>query len=660
MKKIIMLSIIVASSLYSDEPKKLEPVTITAQKIEESTQDVPITMSIFDEASVEDKNLVDLQDMSYFVPNFYLFGAGDTGAFSPTIRGVSAIIQTGSSAVGLYVDGVATTNSFGFNSFLNDVERVEVLRGPQGTLYGKNTEVGVINIVTKKPDNNFAGKAILGYGEDNRQNLGINLRTPLIKDKLFLGLSGQYYAKNGMMKSDLTKKRVDDRKKYFGKLYLRAIPNDMLELSLISSFLKHDDGSQRVNRIGVLDYNKFYGNAKEYLRDTDETHSFKIKYLGFDLFDIESITSYKKYYSKYLSDQDGSLKTMRHATVQRPFTSISEELKLNGEVENLKWLFGLSLGWDKDETNYKIHSENPKNRGEIHRAITTKGYGVFTHINYSLTDKLNFIGGIRYDMDKKEFTDYNLQQKRNFNSKNVSPKIAFNYKWNENFSTFLSVAKGYRNGGFNINAKKEDPITYKSENIWNYEIGSKSLLLDGKLLLNSNIFYMDLNNKQEMIFGDDYFRQSYITNATSGSSYGVEIDANYQMSNNLNLFATFGYNEAKFDNFKDSLGNYNNKNIPFAPKYNYSLGAKYRGLGGFYASAIARGYGKMYLDNSNKYAQNSYTLVDTKIGYEWNDFDIYLYANNLFDTNYDYKGYAGSFVFLNPQREVGVKFIYRF
>lgn len=660
MKKIAMLSAIAALSLYSNEVKNLKPIVITAQKVEESVQDVPITMSIFDDVGIEDKNMVDLQDMSYFVPNLYLFGAGDTGAFSPTLRGVSAIIQTGSSAVGLYVDGVATTNSFGFNSFLNDVERVEVLRGPQGTLYGKNTEVGVINIVTKKPDNNFGGKAILGYGEDNRQNIGINLRAPLIKDKLFLGLSGQYYAKNGMMRSDLTKKRVDDRKKYFGKLYLRATPNDMLELSLISSFLEHDDGSQRVNRIGVLDYNTFYGNAKEYLKDTDQTHSFKIKYYGFDLFDVESITSYKKYHSKYLSDQDGTLETMRHAVVRRPFKSISEELKLNGEIEDIKWLFGLSLSQDKDETNYKILSKNPKVAGETRRETTTKSYGVFTHINYPLTDKLNFIGGIRYDMDKNEFVDYNLQQKRNFNSKNISPKIAFNYKWNKDFTTFLSIAKGYKNGGFNMRAKKEDPIAYKSENIWNYEMGLKSLLLDGKLLLNSNIFYMDLDDKQEMIFGDDYFRQSYITNATSGSSYGIEIDAKYQISNSFNLFATFGYNEAKFDNFKDSLGNYSNKYIPFAPKYNYSLGLNFKDFGGFYASAIARGYGKMYLDNLNKYTQNSYTLVDTKIGYEWDNFDIYLYANNIFDTNYDYKGYAGRFVFLNPQREVGVKFIYRF
>ncbi len=152
----------------------------------------------------------------------------------------------------------------------------------------------------------------------------------------------------------------------------------------------------------------------------------------------------------------------------------------------------------------------------------------------------------------------------------------------------------------------------------------------------------------------------YISNAASAGSLGFEIEANYALTSNFNIFASFGYNETKFDEFQDAAGSYKDRYNPFAPRYTYSLGGTFRGFGGFYASASLAGYGTMYLDDSNTASQDAYSIVNAKVGYEWEHFDLYVYADNLLDKNYDTRGYFGNYVMINPKRETGLRLNWRF
>ena len=163
-----------------------------------------MSLTVFNDNYVEDLKIESVKDLADFVPNLMIFDNGQPGANSPSMRGVHASVESSTVSTGLYVNGVPTLIASGFDEEMYDIERVEVLRGPQGTLYGKNTEAGVINIITKLPDNEFRGKISGEIGEDNKRQAVMNLSGPIIKDNFYLGVAGRYYEKDGYITHAVT------------------------------------------------------------------------------------------------------------------------------------------------------------------------------------------------------------------------------------------------------------------------------------------------------------------------------------------------------------------------------------------------------------------------------------------------------------------------
>ncbi|PIE74247.1 MAG: hypothetical protein CSA19_00725 [Deltaproteobacteria bacterium] len=289
--------------------------------------------------------------------------------------------------------------------------------------------------------------------------------------------------------------------------------------------------------------------------------------------------------------------------------------------------------------------------------ITEENLGLFAHLNYAFTDRLNLIGGIRYDKDDVSLNKNSFGLKGDKSFSNISPKIALEYKLTPSVMTYATIAKGYKSGGYYALPTGIYPNTYDNETLWSYEGGVKSELLDKKLLLNASIFYIDMKDKQIMTAPDPM--TTYISNAASVTSYGFELDGSYKITRNFDIFASFGYNKATFDEFEDMTGNYKDNSMPNAPEYSYSLGGIFRGFGGFYTSADIRGYAKSYSDSANTLCNKAYTLVNAKVGYEWDKFDLYLYAENLFDEKHDIMIQATN-IRLSPPREIGIKLTYRF
>lgn len=150
-------------------------ITVTAQKQEENLKDVPVSMTVMNGFDLEDRNIDGIWDLADHVPGLMNFDTGMSDIFSqPSMRGITAPTSTFNTSVGLYIDGVPVLAGPGYTAGLLDIERVEVLRGPQGTLYGKNTEAGAINIISRQPDNDFRGKVGLEYGEDNKKLVSVS------------------------------------------------------------------------------------------------------------------------------------------------------------------------------------------------------------------------------------------------------------------------------------------------------------------------------------------------------------------------------------------------------------------------------------------------------------------------------------------------------
>lgn len=238
----LLISFLLAGGAYARDEKTLDKIVVTAQKIEENAQEVPVSMTIFDELSIEDKKIESVQDIASHTSNFLVLDKGNN-YYSPSIRGISqALGYSLSNPLSIMIDGIPIASSLGFNETLMDIERIEVLKGPQSTLYGKETQVGVVNVITKKPGNNGNIWLKGDLGSDDKRQLLFSASGPIIKDRLFLGLSAKHYEKDGFIKNTTLGRYTNYKEHDYGRLNLRFTPNKNLEASLIASRLKLNNG----------------------------------------------------------------------------------------------------------------------------------------------------------------------------------------------------------------------------------------------------------------------------------------------------------------------------------------------------------------------------------------------------------------------------------
>ena len=651
-------SLFLVNTMCAKDIKKLDTVTVTAQKTKENVQEVPIAMSVFDEFDMEDKRIKSIKDIAPYTSSLMFFDDANGASFSPTIRGLKTDSGADSSSLAMYIDGVPMLGSIGFNAVFMDIERIEVLKGPQGTLYGKGAEAGVINIITKKPDNETRGKIATEFGSDNKKEYSFNISGPIVKDKFYIGFSSKHYEKDGMIKNTYKGGQTDDRKYNYGKINLRYTPTDSLDISLISQLLQGDDGGVSWNPISAT--SRQNPSTVGISEPKTLMNAFRVEY-DYNNYKFESITTYKEIEQRALRDFDFTSNDVYHMRQNNDRENLSQEFRLSTKYNKFNWLMGLNADKDKVEMDAGVRSIYPS-FSSVHKSdYEADSYGIFAHGEYLLTNNLCLLGGLRYDKNNIDYKEKGATDTVNNSFSEVSPKIGLEYKLDKNSMIYTTIAKGYKSGGIYTYAAQGYPKAYDKETLWAYEIGSKNSFLDNRVILNAAIYYMDVDNMQVTAYTSATGSGEYKSNAAKATSKGFEFDLNYKASNNLKLFTSFGYNKTKFDNYKDERGDYSGNTNHMAPKYNYTIGALYRTDQGFYASTNVSGYGDMWLNRENDFKRDAFNLVNTKVGYESQNYDIYLYADNLFDKEYDSKGiYNGSYVIYSEPREIGIQLTYRF
>lgn len=634
-------------------PCSLESITVTAQKSEENRQDVPISMSIFDTYSIEDKNIKSIEDIASFTPNLMLYDNGGRGSLSPTMRGLNTETGSFSSSVGMFVDGVPVFNTSGFDVTLMDIERIEVLKGPQGTLYGKGTEAGVINVITKKPGNETKGKIAVELGSDNKREYALNIRGAVVKDKLYAGVSGKHYEKDGFLRNLNLGGHSDDREHNFGKIYLRYTPTDTFDISLISSLLKHNDGGMTW---GLENAPRENQNNDEHIKTETCLNALKIEYKK-NAYKFESVTTQKRIKDTAYLDYDYTPDINHHIQIDSQFKNMSQELRLSRNKDRFNWLLGVNLDRDENTIDYDMYMYG--NKYPTYADLEGDAIGTFVHAEYDITGKLSIASGLRYDTNTIRYEDEGKKIDLESTYSEISPKLAFTYRLNDRSMIYTTVAKGYRPGGFYAYSPDGYSKKYDKETLWSYEIGSKNSFLNNRFMFNSALYYMKIDDMQVMnnIVNSPY---SYKSNAAEAVSKGLECELNYLLNKNLEFFLAFGYNDTTFDKYADGAGDYAGNTNPYAPKYNFNMGAQYSNLSGYYARIDINGFGKIYLDKENTHRRDAYSPVNVKIGYEADRYEIYLYGSNVFDTEYDSIGSSNKYTIYSPPGEFGIQLAYRF
>jgi iron complex outermembrane receptor protein len=647
---------------------ELQTMTVTAQKQEENLQDIPMSISVYNGLSIEDMRIESVKDVADFTPNLMLFDNGQPGQNSPTMRGINATVDSFTVSTGLYVDGVPILMGSGFDTEMYDIERIEVLRGPQGTLYGKNTEAGAINVITKLPDNEFRGRVSGEIGEDNKRQGVVSLSGPVLQDKLFFSVSGRYYEKDGLITHADTGETTDDRRRWSGKAHLRWTPTDDLDISFIASLFQYDDEAININ-LTEMGYNAFGFSAPGYRQvssNIDGRHeskntsqALKITYDITDILSLTSVTAHRVWNDVLNQDFDFTPYTIGHTDKDGEYGIFSDELRLNISTDHFIWLVGLYYDNDRIEEFIDTISDYPEMQYTYDREINSDTYAAFTHISYSLSDKIRLLGGLRYEKSDYEFDEITTGHQVNESWDAITPKIAVEYHFTPSIMAYANVSEGYRSGGFNAYTQDPQYYSYDAETLWSYELGFKSSFLDNRAILNGAVFYMDISDMQVSEAVD--YLEGYTTNAAEATSMGAELEITARVLEGLTLTAGFGYTDIEFDSFEDALGDYEGNKAPYAPDYTFNLGAQYRHRSGFYARADMAGYGEMYFDKDNMFSRDPYEIINARIGYEAGKFDIYLYAENLFDEEYDSEGYYGGYyVVYSEPREVGLQLVCRF
>ena len=665
--------LLLAVPLWAEEAEdkavtKMESITVTANKMEEDVQEVPQSITVMDEAFLVEKGITDVPDVIREIPNMVVQENLEGNPVS--FRGLNASTFTYNNPVVIYIDGVPVINQYGFDASLANVERVEVLRGPQGTLYGKDAIGGVINIVTKEPENEWHGMVGAEYGSYNTMQGIFNLNGSVIKDTLFMGINGKYEQDDGWI--DNTHSGLDsdgnesDQQQFSG--YLLYTPTDRFIAKLTISMANQSDSW--VNGYALpagSDFSDFNRDDAEEVDfdvptkvDIDSfSQSLHLSY-AFDAVTLTSTTTHKKQDMEGDYDVDYQADTIYDGLRQFNYNetdAYTQELRVSSNnASGVRWIAGLYLDSEDHEQNplgmqYPSYDSSGAFYGNFdykaESEIDSTTYAAFGQAMVPLGERFELTLGSRYQhIDKEIDVDIYVLPVGTTGAPTSSfsgdkdwdaflPKAALSYALGDNWHTYVSYSQGYMPGGFNPFASSgtTEDNSFEPQKSANYEIGIKGDV--NRLRLAATLFYMDIEDIQ--IYKADGVNL-YTDNAESAHSQGVELELAYQLTDTIELTGSLGLIEAKYDSYDAGNGiSFDGKDIENTPSYTATAGISYRHPGGLYGRVDMRASGETsYFDDANDgfVEDDAYALIDAKIGYLIGGWDFYVYGKNLTDEEY--------------------------
>lgn len=680
----------------AEKGKQLDEVVVSSDKIETRLQQTPVAISSLSAQKLNDYRAWNIADLTALVPSLIVMEHGNsTGSNFFNIRGTMGF--TNEQSVATYVDGVYQFDFYSAPINFNNIERIEILRGPQGTLYGRNAFSGVVNIFTKKPTNTWHGYATVDLGNYGQQRYSLGLNVPIVKDKLFLNVSGQYNGRGSVYSNPtLHTQHFDGRKDVNVNGNLKYLPNDKWQIT-VNAKTEHDNdkGAYPWAASDSAARNHPYqafGNWPNIEKRTNTNISATVNYFG-KYFNFTSITSAVNYHiwipGRFDYDfTSANLISGSNATKSREFT---QELRLSSPAtaNKWKWTVGSYLFTERIKTNtntyydedYALLDPSAPYATLTYSERKSRGVAFFGQAAYSLTPKLDIILGTRYDTEKKEQTQINDYEKNNVvtaltgleSDKKTfhafTPKITLSYKLADNTLVYASYAKGFRVGGFNIGTTAVNNRFYNPEKSDNYEVAIKNDFFQNKLKLNVTTFYLQQKDQQ---VGTSTDGVNYLMlNVGNMNNLGVETEVSALPVKNLSLEWNAAWSDAKYAKLDlydytsastvDYKGNHPINNPGFssmlAAQYNFPIASSRQEISLFVRGEY-RYIGKYYLDFLNAENQPGYGLFNARAGITAKNYEIALWGRNINDARYISWGY-GSYILGSP-RMYGITFTGKF
>lgn len=742
-------------ALASDGPA-IEEILVTSRKRAESLQEVPLAVTAFTELAIDRKNVNRPADFIGLTSNISMVDSVNVGEGRVNIRGIQGPFDT-EQPFALVIDGVLSANPNSLNQDLVDIQQIEVVKGPQGALYGRNSIGGAITITTKRPTDEVEGKLQVGYGNGSEvKAIGV-ISGPLAGEKIVGRLVASHKERDGHFHNDFLNTNVDHYQEQMVQGRIIATLSDTVELDLRgrASRIKAGAGYFHTQVDGAILGAMGLPQYAAYAFDTDDVSqpwrsnidafnqqerldfSAKLDWeTGYGT--LTAIASYAKQDEYFFADAPFNPMIFDPATffsldpiplfgfsrfaadgaqlTTREQEDKSFEIKFASPSENrLRWIVGAYAAdinrlsgqttvLDQGPGVVVVETlvTDPNSPSPTNTMLLgdndNKAYAVFGQAEFDVTDRLEVAVALRWDKEKRKNTNLvpnilspasviqgnptpltqypGLVRKTSFDD--LQPKMTVRYTFAEDNSVYASYGEGFRSGGYNAAGSGDlvravdNPASvltddFGSEKSEAWEVGLKTLTLDGRLAVNAALFYTDVTNAHDFKFFPVSLTRA-ISILDKVRNKGVEVDATFQATEDLSMYASFGYIDAEIRDSSEDVNAIGNK-VPETPEYQFALGVEYvvpiADTMDLVFNADYQRVGETWFDSLNTPGtqRSPYDLVNGRIAVEGETWTVALWGNNIFDEKYP----AGTTVvsFLNypyraPPRTYGVDLTYRF
>lgn len=657
-------------------PVDLNEIVISAPKLStKSLLEAPISATAVARKTLQDAGMYTVKDAAMYAPNSFITEFSARAISTPRFRGIGG--SPTNPGVTTYMDGVPQFNGNSSSIMLIDVEQIDMVRGPVGALYGRNTAGGLINITSRRPTlQGWQGELQTMIGNYNLQDYRGRVSGALIEDVLGFSFMGGYNQRDGYTKNTVNGQPIDNRGSWFGKTQFLWTPTKQLEVRLIIAGETARDGDYALNDVAQLratprqsarDFGGF--TKRDVLMPT-----LQVVWHG-DSFDFTSTTGLVWWKTQDVTDLD-------YSTFNFPFSNGTFLLR-NNRQQQTTWTqeFRFSnpknvpitlsdsafLTWQAgafffDQTYQQTTAQNqdnvlfpvfiPANTTNTRAALHDQGMGFYAQSTLTAWKKLDITAGLRWDYEHKQADlsasrnpivppflpslDASSRTAKTYSQ--VTPQASIAYRFTPGLMAYAGFSGGYKAGGFNT-ASVTGRTNYDQERSWNYEIGLKGRALKDKLGFQLAAFYTDWRNLQLNTPNAASLATFDVINAGNAVSKGLELSANYQATSSWTVFGSAGLQTARFlSGSMDSGANIGGSKVPYTPNYTAAVGSQYNWELSQGWTLYARGdvqfLGGFVYDSSNAAGQNAYTLANFRVGIRRQSWYSEFFLNNAFNTRY--------------------------
>lgn len=634
-------------------PKELKEVVVTSDLWQSLLSDIPASVSVYDAETLKNPNIRHFADLIERTPNLTFTGGTSRPRYFQ-LRGMGENSQfegeTPDFAVRFLVDDIDFTGIASVASAF-DMEQVEVLRGPQAGAFGVNAAGGMVRMISASPTPYWTGRTEVTAGQDDLFAAGLAFGGPLLKrnpEELMFRFSLYRNQSDGFRRNEFLNEDTNELDEWTSRFRLTWNPNSDLKVDTTIFHAYLDNGYDEF----ALDNNGRRTFSDEPGQDFQRSigGSVRVTYDGWQGVRLTSITSGTYTDSFYSYDEDWTSASYQGISeLDRERKNFAQEVRLDSAPDAQRVL-GLIDRWTLGAYVSVISEESQYLRGTTNRVprldtdFTSANYAVFGQAGHDLTKRDRFILGLRL-----EHVDTSADSLNPRNGDSFSPdfsdtmfggKLTYEHDINDRLLGFASIARGYKAGGLNVDAREidpaKDPLTFDTEDLWNYEVGVRGNWLDGRLTSAITGFYLQRENTQ-VRYSDGVGGEFSFAEENAGDSYvtGVEIESGLQVNDQLSLYSSIGLMTSSIDAYDQTKGGTGGgRELAATPAQTWSLGGRYQHESGFFSTLDLTGRSEFYESNDHNEERDGFFNVNASIGYTKDDWTVSLWVRNLLDEDY--------------------------